>query len=262
MEKTNNDIRGKNGVNSVVRASKILVCLSKGIDNITDIAEECGMSKATIHRLLKSLEIANLAIADPVRHKYYLGTLVQQIVSSPSRLNEFLVSCAATEMKHLFEISQETVTLDILMGYQHLILYEIQSEHLLKVTEGGPGSRPLLSLGATPKVLLSQLNDEELKTVIKCIRDRSLIEISQTDQELLMVESRRVRQDGYAVTYGERIAGIIGISAPVKNYIFPVSLGIIGPDNRLILNVPNLVKEIREGAARISDKLQNSFRDK
>ncbi len=254
--------RSKSGSNSVIRAASILVCLGQGINNITDIAEKCAVSKATVHRILKSLETAKLAISDPIHHRYYLGTLIHQIISNPSATNEFLISCAAAEMEHLFEVSKETVTLDVLIGYQHLLLHEIQSEHLLKVTEGGPGSKPFLSLGATPKVLLSQLNDQELQTVIAGIRDRSLIDISQTDQELLVAESRRIRQEGYAVTYGERIAGIIGISAPVKNYIVPVALGILGPDSRLVLNVPNLINEIKICAARISDKLNSTFRAK
>jgi DNA-binding IclR family transcriptional regulator len=208
------------------------------------------------------METANLAISDPIHHRYYLGTLAQQIVSNPSTTNEFLISCATEEMAHLFAVSRETVTLDILIGYQHLVVHEIQSEHFLKVTEGGPGTRPFFSAGALPKVLLSQLDDEELQTVIEAIRKRSLIDIPETDRELLIAESKRIRQDGYAVTYGERIAGVIGISAPVKNYMFPAALGILGPDNRLILNVPNLIKEIKECAGRVSDKLKDRFKEK
>jgi DNA-binding IclR family transcriptional regulator len=164
-------------------------------------------------------------------------------------------------MKRLSEVSKETITLATLIGYQHVSLYEIQSEQILKVTEGGPGTRPFLSVGATPKVFLSQLDDEKLQTIIQGIKSKSLIDISETDQELLLAESKRVRQEGYAVTYGERVAGVIGISAPVKNYIFPVALGILGPDSRLILNVPNLIKEIKESASRISDRLKETFQD-
>ena len=37
---------------SVVRAANVLICLGEGINNVTDIAERCKLSKSTVHRLL------------------------------------------------------------------------------------------------------------------------------------------------------------------------------------------------------------------
>jgi IclR family transcriptional regulator, KDG regulon repressor len=252
----------KNGFSTVERTAGILKSLSKGINTVTEISIDCGASKTTVHRLLNSMEKAGLVICDSILHRYYLGPMVTKLVYDPRITHEFLISCCADELRHLFEISRETVILDILFGLQHILLYEIPCEHVLKVTEGKPGNKALLSVGATPKVLLSQLTDEELQNVVRGIRDRSLINTSETDQELLMTEIKRIRQEGYAVTYGERIPGVIGISAPVKNYMFPVAIGILGPDSRLVMNVPNLVNEIKESAARISKKLRDTFKFK
>jgi len=257
-----NIVKGtKNGFNTVERTATILRSLSRGTNTLTDIAVDCGISKTTVHRLLSSMEKAGMVIYDSILHRYYLGPLVSQLIYDPRISNEFLISCSVDELKHIFEISRETVILDILFGYQHILLHEIPSEHVLKVTEGKPGNKALLSVGATPKVLLSQLTDAELQNVVKGIKAHSLINTSETDQELLLAEVRRIRQEGYAVSYGERIAGIIGISAPVKNYMFPVAIGILGPDSRLVMNVPNLVTEIKESAARISKKLGDTYKN-
>jgi DNA-binding IclR family transcriptional regulator len=252
----------KNGFNTVERTASILKSLSKGSNTITDITVDCGISKTTVHRLLNSMEKADLVIYDSIIHRYYLGPLVTQLIYDPRITHEFLISCSADELKHLFEISRETVLMDILFGFQHILLYEIPSEYVLKVTEGKPGNKVLLTVGATPKVLLSQLTDAELQNVVRGIKTHSLVHTSETDQELLFTEIKRIRQEGYAVSYGERIAGIIGISAPVKNYMFPVAIGVLGPDSRLVMNVPTLVNEIKESAARISQKLYDTFKGK
>jgi DNA-binding IclR family transcriptional regulator len=257
----NSDKGTKNGFNTVERTASILKSLSRGTNTITDVSVDCGISKTTVHRLLNSMEKAGMVIYDSILHRYYLGPLVSQLIYDPRISNEFLITCSVDELKHIFEISRETVILDILFGYQHILLHEIPSEHVLKVTEGKPGNKALLTVGATPKVLLSQLTDAELQNVVKGIKAHSLISTSETDQELLMAEVRRIRHEGYAVSYGERIAGIIGISAPVKNYMFPVAIGILGPDSRLVMNVPNLVTEIKESAARISKKLGDTYKN-
>jgi DNA-binding IclR family transcriptional regulator len=249
----------KNGFNTVSRTADILLSLSKGANTITDIAHDSNVSKTTVHRLLNSLEKTGLVICDPVFHRYYLGPTVTKLIIDPRTTHEYLVSCCVDEMKRIFEISRETVILDILFGYQHILLHEIPSEHVLKVTEGRPGTKALLSVGATPKVLLSQLKDEELQNIVKGIKDHSLIHTSDTNQELLIAEIKRIRQEGYAVTYGERVAGIIGISAPVKSYTFPVAIGILGPDSRLIMQVSNLVTEIKASAERCANRIRAAF---
>jgi len=251
----------RNKFNSISRAAVILDCMSNGINSITDIAEKCGINKTTVHRLLKSLEAANMAINDAVHHRYYLGPLLNKLVSNPRITHEYLINCAMPEMERLSKASKETVTLSTLIGYQHVSLYEIPSEQMLRVIEGSPGTRSLLSVGAPAKVLLSQLSDEELQTEVQGIKSKSLIDISETDQELLMSEVKRIKQEGHAVSYGERVAGVIGISAPVKNYIFPVALGILGPDSRIVMNVPNLISEVKASASQISDILKGTIKE-
>jgi len=246
----------KAGFNSVLRAIDTLVCLSQGINNVTEIAEHCKLSKATVHRLLKTLEIPNVTVYDSLHHRYYLGPLISQLIANPATTHELLITFAQDEMKHLFEISEETITLDVMVGIQHILLYEIPSKHSLKVTEDSTSTRPMLAVGATSKVLISQLEDEELDLVVKFIRERTLIEISNTDRDLLITELKRIRQQGYAFTHGERIAGTVGIAAPIKNYLLPTSLGILGPDYRLLPKVSNIIEEMKAGAERISNNLK------
>jgi DNA-binding IclR family transcriptional regulator len=250
-------------VSSVVRAANILVSLSNGVNNVTDLSKYCNLSKSTVHRLLKTLEEPRFVVYDSINHRYYLGPLVTQLASNAKATHQYLIMSALEEMKRLADIAEETVTLTLLVGIQFIHLYEITCKQGLKVDERvgdkEEGIAPLLPLGAIQKVLLSQLNDDELKLALKSIESgNSTGNGIQIDQ--LMIEIHQIRQQGYAVTHGERISGALSISAPVKNYFCPVALSILGPENRLILKEPQVLEDTRAGADRLSENIIKLFK--
>ena len=242
------------GVQSVIRAINVLVCLSSGIDTLTDIANYCKLSKSTVHRLLKTLEESHFVVQDPLNNKYYLGNMINQIISKPLIANKYLISCSYEEMVHLFEVSEETVTLHIMIGLQDIPLHRIVSKHDLRVM-GEVGWEMDRFSGATRKVLLSQLGDNELKLLIRNIKAKPAKEYAIIDEETLTMDIRRVRKQGYSVSIGETIVGSIGMSAPIMNYIYPAALSVFGPADRLKSRVDNLKEELKESANRISSKI-------
>jgi DNA-binding IclR family transcriptional regulator len=59
--------------------------------------------------------------------------------------------------------------------------------------------------------------------------------------------------------FGERIPGSASISVPIRNYICPVALSILGPDNRFYLEVMlEFSKEMKESASRISTRISDT----
>ena len=73
---------------------------------------------------------------------------------------------------------------------------------------------------------------------------------------LRLEESQQVMDFWYATSFGERIAGAGSIAVPVNNYVCPVALGVLGPDNRFSLKViMRFLQEIKDAASRISIKL-------
>ncbi len=250
-------------VSSVVRAAKVLVCLSNGVNNVTDLSKYCDLSKSTVHRLLKTLEEPHFVVYDSINHRYYLGPLVTQLASNSKATHQYLIMSALEEMKRLADIAEETVTLTLLVGIQFIHLHEITCKQGLKVDERvgdkEEGIAPLLPLGAIQKVLLSQLSNDELKLAMKSIEmgntSGGLIDFDQ-----LLTEINQIRQQGYAVTHGERIPGALSISAPVKNYFCPVALSILGPENRLISKVPQVLEENKASASRLSENIIKLFK--
>jgi hypothetical protein len=103
-------------VNCIFRAAEILNMLSLGRNRITDICQELGLSKGTVHRLLKTLEQCGFVFLDPITHQYYLGHLIIKLSSNPDITHQNLIVCAYDEMKMLRDKSGETTALFIPIG--------------------------------------------------------------------------------------------------------------------------------------------------
>jgi DNA-binding IclR family transcriptional regulator len=248
-------------IRSVSRAVNVLVCLSNGMNTVTDIASCCKLSKPTVYRLLQTLEDSLMATQDPNTHRYYLGPLINRIASDPQTNHHYLINCALEELTHLWNFSGETVELNIMVGLQYIRLYEIQSKFELKVVAGPDPVGPVY-VGATAKVLLSQLNDNELQTALKNIKISRITEHSVISKRELMAQAKEIRQKGYAVSYGERIPDALCISAPISNYFWPVALSLVGPVNRLQPRVNETIKEVTASAIHIANTITKFLRAK
>jgi DNA-binding IclR family transcriptional regulator len=253
--------RNQPAVKSISRAASILICLDNGFNTITDIASCCKLSKSTVHRLLKALEETYIVSQDPINHHYYLGPLVTRLSTKQQNTHEYLIISSVEEMKYLADIAEETVTLAVMNGIQYAHLHEILSKHDLRVTEEGRRVRPFFA-GATTKVLLSQLNDEELKIAIRNIRITPVTRNTVTDKDILMTQVKKVRRQGYAISKGEAIEGALAISAPIRDYVIPAALSIVGPENRLQPRVASLTEELQASASHISNTMAEIFQAK
>jgi IclR family KDG regulon transcriptional repressor len=243
---------------SLHRATDILACLSNGINTVTDIARYGNYSNSTVHRILQTLKELDWAIQDENNHKYYLGPMVTRLSANQIATHRYLIMQALREMMHLANITEETVNLGVMVQLHYILLREIASQHGLRITEESKRLGPLY-IGATAKVLLSQLGEEELKTTLKHINFDHVTQKTVTDKELLIAQLKECRQQGYCVTYGERILGAVCVSAPIKNYICPASLSIVGPENRLGPRVSEVVEELKTSAQRISNDIARAL---
>ena len=151
---------------SIFRAVDILTCIGQGATSITDVSETCKLSKATVHRLLNVLAETGLVQYDQINHQYLLGTLFIQFLSKHQVTHAYLIRCADGEMKRLAELTQDAVHLDVMSGMYNMLLRAVPSKHALRIVEE-IGENEYLHAGATAKVLLSQLNDIDLKNNFK-----------------------------------------------------------------------------------------------
>jgi DNA-binding IclR family transcriptional regulator len=240
---------------SIAHGAAVLVCLSRRVTTVSEIARQTGLGKSTVHRVLKLLEDADLVMQDPVNRNYYLGPLVARLNADPRTSHEHLVILALQEMQRLSGVSEETVTLDILVGTQMMSLFEIPSRYDLKVTSVR-ATGDALHAGASRKVLLSLLPEKQLQAVVSTIDFGAVTDRTVTSREVLLAQIKDIRAQGYAVSYGEWNTGVICLSVPLQPYLFPVAMSVLGPEQRLQPNLRMLVEEARRSAEQVAAKLR------
>lgn len=243
---------------SLERATDILLCLSNGINSATEIAAYTEYSVSTVHRLLQNLTELGWVVQDEVSHKYFLGSLIHKLASNIMSAHQYLILHALKEMNRLANLSEETISLGALEQLHFLKLYDIQSPHSLRIIEASDRLKGQY-LGATAKVLLSQLDDKELKIFLKHVKNEPATPESIIDNDMLFEQIKEIRRSGYSISCGERIKGAVCISAAVKNYFCPLALYIVGPEERLKSRAEYLVKELKTSAQRIADDIYGVF---
>jgi DNA-binding IclR family transcriptional regulator len=243
---------------SIYRASLILENIAKDINSLSEIAEATKLTRSTTHRLLKALAISHLVVHDPVSRLYFLGPSITQFIAKPELTHEYLIRASLKEMEYLAELTEETIVLGVLIGLNHVSLHSIESKHELRVVWPGNSVGPLYS-GAASKILLSLLSDADLKSIINKIQFEPLTEHTVTKKEDLIIQIKEIRKQGYAVTSSERVPGAISVAAPIKDYVLPAALSILGPESRMKPRMPQFTEKVVSAANRISQRLLDAF---
>jgi DNA-binding IclR family transcriptional regulator len=244
-------------VRSITRTAGILRCLSRNIDSVKNIAEECGLSMATTHRILQALEYEGFAFHSPVDRKYYLGPMFTKLQLNQTIAHQHLLIQSIDEIKRLWNLFGEFTALDVEVGLQVITLVEKQSRFNYSIA--GPFTSTYY--GSLAKVLMAQKSDDVIKLIMENITPEPKSKHCVTDKDKLMEEFRMVRRQGYSISRKENTEGMTGISVPVHNYHFPAALSIVGPEVRLESIIDDAIPEMITSAKRISDKIAEYVKD-
>lgn len=243
---------------SIAHATDILICIGDDFHALTDIARECNLGKSTVHRVLKLLEQSRFVVQDTINRRYYLGPMLTRLTSNPVTTHEYLIMYASEEMRRLCMVTEETVTLDIMIGTQAFSLFEVPSQHDLKVSQENKMPGPLRA-GASFKGLLSMLTDKQLDGALDNMTLYRPTQHTVNDKELLKQQIKEIRQQGYAISHGEWINGVICITVPVYKYSLPLSLSVVGPESRLKQHEKEAIEELKKSSSRISASILHIF---
>ena len=217
-------------INSIIRASKILRCISRDVCGITAIAKELQLSKGSVHGILETLRSVGFAAQDPSTRQYCLGPIFHEVLKDPLIAHKGLISCSVAEMEYLRDLSGETVALQIPNGSERIILEEAPSRHPIRYMGGKGASAPIYT--GAGKVLLSELDKGDLDLFLNSIELVVVTPTTITDKKKLLRELEKTRKQGYTTSFGERLPGSACIAVPLKGYSCPVTLSIIGPEDR------------------------------
>ena len=248
------------GTQAVTRALAVLGALERPPleHGLSELAAGLGMSKATVLRLLRTLEREGFVARAGERHGYRLGPALIRLGVVARRASTLQV-VARPVLERLAAETGETVTLETLAGDEALILDEVRGRYLVS-TAPEIGTRWPAHATSTGKVLLAARDtgdpaDGEADDAAPLPR---LAPNTITSRARLAHELAEVRRRGYAIAAEELEPGFIAIGAPVTGAGGQVvaAISVAGPLTRLGADrVQPLVALVRGAAAEISRHL-------
>lgn len=199
---------------AVRRGADVLIALTDQPDaGVSELSRRFGWSKSVTHRVLSTLADARLVAADPVSRRYRLG---------PAALRLGLVALARADVHrlavpHLHALRDrtgETATLTLLSGEMRLYVDQVESRHPVRQSIQIGSSAPLY-IGGSSKAMLAFLPVERQERVLGSAVGATRADGMPVDVPALRAEIETIRDLGYAISQGERIAGATSVAAPI-----------------------------------------------
>ena len=244
-------------VQSVDRAVAILDALTVARDylGVTELSNQLGLHKSTVHRLLASLRKGGLVERDPATRKYRLGVRLVELGNAV--LNSRGLPQVALPYLHFVADEVEEITyLAIREGDTILNVLQVPAPHLVQ-SVGWLGGAPLHST-ATGKVFLAHMGERERESYLTGTLERRT-EQTKIDRSQLLAELEEVRERGYATAWEEHEQGINAVAVPIRTSADQVvaAMGAVGPSYRFTREKTVLASEPMIAVAReIGKRLQ------
>ena len=222
-------------ITAVERTAQVLKAFSRASTptlGVTEIAQELDISKAVVHRILNSLRVQGFIDVDPTSRKYMLGPASLAVGLAFLR-NVDVRRLARPVLRELSEHTHETATLSIRSGWQRVYIDQVTPGREVKMTVDLGRPFPLHA-GSSSKALLAHLPAEEIDTYVSVVGLDSLTDRTITDANDLKEELARIRENGFAMSTGERQSGAASVAAAILDHDgHPIAaMSLCGPAER------------------------------
>ncbi|OAH14557.1 acetate operon repressor [Streptomyces jeddahensis] len=229
-EPTASDGLGRQGIQSVETAMRVLLALESGGGalSLSAIAQASGMQPSKVHRYLVSLGRIGLTSQDPASGLYDFGAAMRRLgAEALRRTNEVAVASG-----HAMRLRDRT---------GHSVNLAVWGDRGPIVVSWAYGTRPLpltVRVGATLPLLASSVGQVFLAYLPESLTDEVLgdeLRAKGADwtRERVAATRAEIRERGHAVTHGGVIPGIISIAAPVfaANDPLPLAISVVLPES-------------------------------
>jgi IclR family acetate operon transcriptional repressor len=179
---------------------------------MTQIAEQIGIHKSTVHRLLGTLEKKRFVERDPVTGVYHLGIRLLQMAYLTLEQND-LRRIAAPFLRRLWENHQETIHLAVLDDVDVVFVDVIESQQRVKLA-AAIGQRLPVCATASGKAILACMPDEYVRHILQRGQPR-YTEHTLVTSEAFFEDLGRVRERGFAFDEQELEVGINAVAAAI-----------------------------------------------
>jgi len=228
-----------------------LLARSKRPLGISEIAYSLDFHKSTVFNMVYTL--SSLGILENWYHnKFTLGTQLY-ILGRAAGNESQLIPTVRPYLEGIREKTKLTAFLGILSKGWVVIVDKVDSPYGIRVSSEVGLSIPLLA-GATGKIFLSQMPDDEVDRVLSQQRMKKYTPSSCTNRRRFRELIKEARQQGVAVDKEEYIEGIRAIAVPLKTgraRLF-AAIWVVGLNSQLKDNlIPGYSQLLKEAGAKI-----------
>lgn len=255
------------GTETAGRVIDVLLLFTNGPAalGVTRIARELGLSKAVVHRILRTLVTKGMLLPDPATRGYRLGPAASTLGARALQDSD-LRAAAIDHIHELRDATGETATLTAMVPNGRIYLDQVESAKEIKMTVE-LGRRFPLHAGSSGKCMLAFLPSERREQVLE-LDLTALTTRTTTEPDQLRAELETIRQRGYAISDGERQQDAASVAAPVlgPSGIVLGAVSVCGPRYRVSAELveqtaPHLVAAARSisrqmGADHTIDQLE------
>ncbi len=222
---------------------------------LSDLAAHLGISKSSTHGLIRALVSTGALNQDPRNKKITLGPATVELALK----NQIYLQLGVRAQPGLDELRDrinETIFFGLLHPWRALIMATSEAHKPIKISSP-PGSSIVLMAGALGKVYLSQMEDGEVRRIVKRHGLPRFTKASIVDEQLFLQEIAGVRQAGYALDQGEYLSGVNAIAVGLGNhYGLQVALWVVGFAESLS---PEKIAEVKEPILATAMKLRKTL---
>lgn len=245
---------------SVLRALKLLLEVGKHPEGTTatNVAADVGLARATASRLLSSMEYAGFLTRN--NGNYSLGWQLARLgrLADP---HSGILSRVQVTIEALVTELNETIAYGVVTGPTSFdLIAEVDGPHFLAPQEGYAGQRLPLHASAMGKIILADLSDREVQTLLPETLE-SFTRYTIQDRDFLIQQLGEIRTVGYATLDSELEEGLFSLAVGVRddnNNLIGI-LAVSGLDQRMkATSIHSFVERLEEGSAEIATALTNT----
>ncbi len=179
------------------------------------LAEQTGLPKATLHRMLQQLETGGLLQRSNDGRHLAPGTRLRRMAEQVL-LNDVYHGARHAVLRRLVEELGESCNLTALSGHEVIYLDRAETATPLRFYLH-PGSRVPAHSSASGKLLLAQLAPSQRRRLLEHVPLQAHTPRTITTLERLEEELAQVRQQGYALDHEEFLPGLMCVAVLVPS---------------------------------------------
>ncbi|QGG50359.1 IclR family transcriptional regulator [Lysinibacillus pakistanensis] len=218
--------------------------------SISELSAKCDLPLSTLHRILKAMIKQGMIEQDEQTKQYRLGTIWMELGLQVYDTMDY-ISKIRPELERLARKVEESVYLSKPAGLDTIIIERIDSAANPIRIYDQLGIRIPMHIGAANKAILAAVPVDQANEIMEQLMPHE--EIAEFKAQLAII-----RQQGFAISHGERTAGTSSIAVSILNgfgeVVGAVSIGFVS-FNVSPEHIQNLTDSLVETGRRVSAKL-------